>query len=154
MIMKAWICYPMPLDNRVVEAEFKPYAKRFVETWMRHPPGAACVLSVVCAHKEAPPDVRKIFEPLKPDYVTYHGYGADMGAAQFLASMRGGVIVAMTSRCYFHRGGWLRRLAAARGAMGMCPGLYGLSGSSEQGGHNHLCLRAYALDAFIWNNTR
>jgi hypothetical protein len=148
--MNTWICYPVPLDNEAVEAEFLPYARRFVESWIQHPPGADFRLGVVCAHKEPSDAVLEIFRPLWPAYWRYDGEGADMGAAQFMARHAPeSFIVAMTSRCYFHAGGWLERLTDTRKEFG--PGLYGASGASREGGQNHLCLRCYGLDASIWN---
>jgi hypothetical protein len=53
-------------------------------------------------------------------------------------------MIGMTSRCYFHRPGWLSKLVEARNQYG--PGLYGLCANRET--HLlHICCRCYAIDS-------
>ncbi len=77
---------------------------------------------------------------------------ASLGSLRELRSLRlcgattEDFLINMTSRCYLHREGWLKRYMEARTKYG--PGLYGASASHE-GGTPHICTRAYALDASL-----
>lgn len=54
-------------------------------------------------------------------------------------------MLCLTTRCYFHRSGWLKRYVDARAKHGV--GIYGGSASMEE--YPHICTRAYALDVGI-----
>lgn len=78
--------------------------------------------------------------------VNYNENGCDIGSAQYASELlkENAFMVNMTSRCYFHREGWLKRLLEARNKHGK--GLYGVSASWE-GGKPHICTRAYCMDS-------
>jgi hypothetical protein len=148
--MKVWLCYPMPMDSPSILAEFRPYAERFADTLRKFPPGIDTQLAVVCCHSEPSRDIQEIFKGLNPSYWHYEENGCDMGSAQYLAfHVPESFVIAMTSRCYFHRAGWADPMLAARFNYG--PGVYGASGASRQNGIEHLCLRCYGLDASVFN---
>jgi hypothetical protein len=148
--MRTWICYPMPMDSPEVYSRFLPAAQRFADKWRSHPPGADCLLAIVCNHSEPSPEVQKLFARTGAAFWAYPENGCDMGSAQYLAyHVPQDFIVAMTSRSYPWRSGWLVPVLDARRNFG--PGLYGLSGASREGSTEHLCLRSYAMDARLWN---
>lgn len=86
-----------------------------------------------------------MFYGLPVTFLPYGDEGCDIGSAQCLAQLLDDeFMVCMTSRCYFWREGWLKRLVTAREAIG--PDLFGCFASKESG-KLHLCTRAYCMDA-------
>lgn len=72
--------------------------------------------------------------------------GADLGAQQYIARVSDDAFqVNMTSRCFFHREGWLRHLVNYRNHHG--PSLYGVS-TSKEGSTNgwYVCTRGHTYD--------
>ncbi len=146
--MKTVIVYPVPLDTPEVWQTFKPFVERFCRSFKEYPQGDAVVQPVLC--NGDPYEAIEILDIIPTSSrcrpMFYSGGGCDIGCAQLVAdSILGNpFLVCMTSRCYFHRNGAIRKLSEARESHG--PGLYGCSASRE-GGRLHLCTRAYALDA-------
>lgn len=146
--MNPVIVYPLPFDDW---REFEKYAIRFTDTFRQYPPGIRDYEVVaVCIWGHPTDAVKSMFYGIKTRYVAYCQQGCDIGAAQMVAKdySKGHFIIAMTSRCYFHREGWLSRYMQARDDHG--PGLYGATASHE-GGKAHICTRGYAMDADLWN---
>lgn len=161
--MKFVIILPLPLDAWDV---FYPFVQRFIDTFRTHPPGYDDYrLAVVVEGGTITKDIAAIFYGLKPAFFHCPHDGADIGGAQYVANHLGQLIdlknvkskedwewidswiLGMTSRCYFHRAGWLSRLADAINKHG--DGLYGASASFE-GFMPHICTRGYALPAYYW----
>jgi hypothetical protein len=129
---------------------FEPFARRFCKTFKEFSPGYENYKLVVAVNGgNMIDDIALMFYGIRTQFVDYDGCGCDIGSAQFVShrSLSGDFILAMTSRCYFHREGWLRRYMEAREKHGS--GLYGASASHE-GGTPHICTRAYAMDASLW----
>lgn len=144
------VVLPVPNESKEVWEIFKPHIQQFIATWLQFPPGVECELVPVLSGDDFTGEVTDLFIGLPVDqFVDYRNGGADIGASQFVAqdSQDDDFIVAMTSRVYFHRAGWLNHLAIAREIYG--PGLYGCFASME-GGRLHLCTRCYSMDAFMW----
>jgi len=145
------VVYPVPNDNPEVWALFRDKVVRFTDSWRQFGPGFQCDLVPVLFADDPTGKVTNLFHGLPIEqFEQYDGAGCDIGAAQWVAeaSEPDDFIVALTSRVYFHRSGWLNHLKEARELYG--PGLYGTSASLE-GGRLHCCTRCYSMDAEIWN---
>lgn len=143
------VVYPIPFDAFTT---FERFVRRFADTFRKFGPGVQDYeLYVVSNWGQPTPEIREWFWDTKARFVEYWDHGCDIGSAQHVAQYHteDRLIVAMTSRCYFHREGWLRRFVEAREKHGS--GLYGAFASWE-GGKPHICTRAYAMDAGLWNS--
>jgi len=142
--VKTIILYPIPLDNWGV---FEPFARRFADTFRQHPPGDEYELWGMCCFAIPSDPVREIFRDINCTFHSYYHRSQDgIGAHQFASWLfnENVFMVGMTSRCYFHRAGWLTKLVDARNKYG--PGLYGLCANRET--HPlHICCRCYAIDS-------
>lgn len=145
--MKVIISYPLAFD---AWETFAPFAARFCETFKKFGPGHSHYeVWAMCTFGE-PTDAEKLlFRGIKTQFVPYHAHGCDIGAAQKAGANCGSkdLVLAMTSRCYFHRYGWLKRYVETRETFG--PGLYSAS-TSWEGGKPHCCTRAYMMDSDLW----
>lgn len=139
--MKTIIVYPIPFDNYW---DFSGYIQRFAHTFRENPPGADYELWAMSCWGEPTDDVRETFYGIKTKFIP-HYRGCDcISTHQAVAQMLDeAFLVCMTTRCFFHRPGWLARFVQAREKHGA--GLYGASGSFEI--EPHICNRAYAIDA-------
>lgn len=142
MSLRVCVCYPFPLDARET---FEPFARRYVESFQKYPPGcdhdfflaymnpATRMIGAKVVLSEPLVEDFKSFDPLNPTVFKVWSDGIDIGCAQTmapnLADMEYDFAVFSTSRVYFHREGWLRRLVEARENYG--DGLYGATGSYE-----------------------
>lgn len=142
--MKISVTYPLPFYNAEVWSEFKPYTVRFCETWNKFPPGIDCVLNVWVIRGVIDDGIMSMFQGLPVVFNNYNGPGFHISAQQQSAtdSKENCFEVNFTSRCYFHRSGWLERYYLARGQYG--PALYGIADSLDS--HHHLCTRGHAYD--------
>lgn len=137
--MKTVLIYCFPLDARET---FEPFARRYVESYLKYPPGCEHELLVVFNNGYPTEQDAEIFWPIK-NYTTVKIFsdGLDIGCAQAVAEYlqdaadagdadgQFDFAVFSTSRVYFHREGWLKRLVEAREKYG--DGLYGATGSYE-----------------------
>lgn len=126
-----YIVYPLPLDSWEL---FKPDVERFCETFWKYPPGTDCTLAVVCCSRWPTEEEKLLFSSLtaKVEYFRYDGKGCDIGAHQHFAFQAGNAFcVNLSTRVYFHREGWLKKLLEARDYFG--PGLFGTAVSREYG---------------------
>lgn len=140
--MKTILIYPIPFDQWQT---FKPFVERFTNTFREFPPGEDYVLWAMCCWGEPSDSVREMFYGIKTRFVPYYQNGCDIGSAQAAArTIDEAFLVCFTSRCYFHRKGWLARYLQAFNKHG--DGLYGPFASWESG-KPHICTRAYALTA-------
>ena len=102
------------------------YASRFVATFFEYPPGYDCDLLINCNGGPLPLDLSLIFAPLNPQFFPRPNEDRDLGG--YLDAARGpakdyDMIVCLGESVYFHREGWLNRLAEAWTKYG--PGMYG-----------------------------
>jgi len=142
-MLKVQVVLPIPMESEETWATFKPFIQRFCETWRKYPPGIRCFLYAVTQGAKANEELYDLFTGLPVGFERYDE-GMDLGAQQHIAGMSNDAFqVNMTSRCYFHRPGWLARMVRFRLANG--PGLYGVS-CSKEGGKLHVCTRAHAYD--------
>lgn len=137
--MKIALAYPFPITAAAGEPidnardTFRPFVKRFVETYRKFPLGVEHRLVVVCMGGQPLSTDRELFDGVEADFIVNAETpdGIDIGSAQFAARHYDcDFIVGMTSRAYFHREGALRRLVEAREKYGR--GLYGASGTYER----------------------
>lgn len=102
-----------------------------------------CTLFAVVQGEDASEELFDMFQGLPAIFERYD-HGADLGAQQYIARLSDDAFqVNMTTRCYFHREGWLARYVFYRNRLG--PGFYGASHSRE-GGKLHVCTRGHAYD--------
>lgn len=141
--------YPVPLDSEGVWFLFKPFVKRFCDTWRKFPPGADCEILVVLNNGDTTNELLEMFDGLPVTWMRYDGAGADAGSWQHASRLRPGCfMVACNTRTYFHRAGWLQLLIHFREEFG--PGLYATSASHE-GGKLHACIRTVGIDTDLFN---
>lgn len=142
--MKTVVTIPIPLDSPEHWDLFRPFIQRFCDTWRQYPPGVDCSIAAMLCSGEFPGELNTMFKDIPVDFLKYEEDGCDIGSAQFLSGvLTDEFMVCMTSRCYFWKEGWLKRLVTAREAIG--PDLFGCFASRESG-RLHLCTRAYCMD--------
>jgi hypothetical protein len=95
---------------------YVPLAKRFVQTYMEHPPGnsdhelyviinGGVTIGDWCKH---------LFSPLAPRFIQHNNYGKDIGAYQAAADLIDcDLLVCLGAPVHFHRPGWLDRIMLA-----------------------------------------
>lgn len=151
--MTTAIIYPLPFDNW---NEFRPYWLRFIASYNKYPPiDANCGLILVRNNRYSSNTYVAVngfgTTHLPHRFIDYYGDGCDIGSAQFAAhAVNADFLICLTSRCYFHRAGWLQAYLKAREQHG--PGLYGASASYEGSDimvhpNPHICTRGYGIDA-------
>lgn len=142
--VKTLVLLPIPLDNW---EEFMRPITRFCDSWrMFQPDDESMELIALCCRNDPDNEVKNIFRELPVRFDRYDGDGADLGAHQSFAHRIGDAFLwCMTSRCYFHRPGWGRRMRDVR-ERNESLRLFGVSASHE-GGKLHLCTRGHALYA-------
>lgn len=144
--MRTIIVYPLPLDNWV---EFYSWWELFLNTFKENTPGCDYELLVVCNWGEPTDTLREMTFGTKRQFISYYGNGCDAGSWKLAASEpvnHDAFLICMTSRCYFHRPEWLKRIVFEREKYG--PGLYTTSASYE-GGRLHACLRCFGIDSVL-----
>jgi hypothetical protein len=142
--MPVKVIYPVPQDNW---RTFEPFVLRFVETLRKYDPGYPYELIAVLNNGTQSKHLEDLFAGLPVRFWVYNGTGWNMGSAQAAMAIcfDDDFIVSMSSRCYFHREGWLAKMMAARAAHG--PGIYG-TGSFEAKRHIRAC--AFGIDAKLF----
>lgn len=110
-------------------------AFRFIHTYHQFPPGAAHDTLIISNGGPCDPEAAALFATLPGCRMVEHDdTGWDIGG--YLAAARtveADLMVCCGGNLYFHRAGWLARLAEARKKHG--PGLYGTSASYERSPH-------------------
>lgn len=156
--MRVIISYPLPFDNW---ATYRPWVEKFTRRFQQFPPGCDYEVLAVCNWGEPTDEVREWFYGIKTRFIPYFDNGCDLGGHQFVAETLNtpkgkgfldsdsddSFVIGMTSRCFFHRAGWLERLIKVRKEKG--PGIF-FTSASKQGGTLHGCTRAFGMDASIW----
>jgi hypothetical protein len=136
------VVVPVPFDNW---DDFGAPIWQFTYTWKLNRPGVENYRLYAVANFGEPTDsVREQFYGIRTEWLKYFGGGADIGshieAALNIGSKQ--FMVCMSSRCFFHRPGWLKRFVEAREKHG--PGIYG-TGVLE--GRPHIRTCAYGIDS-------
>ncbi len=105
-------------------------ARRWVASYKLFPPGIEHELVIGFCNGEPTAEMLSIYRELPFSYRTYYGGGWDLGAQQELAgTIDADFMVTMTSRSYFWKAGWLRRLADTYAKFG--DGIYAAMASQE-----------------------
>jgi len=108
------------------------YATRFCETFEKFPPAYPFKLSVLCNGGPPAWSVGALFANFTPQFHARTNEGADIGAYIDLAKHLDGqsetALVCFGETVYFHRRGWLKRIAQAWSLFG--EGMYGFYASN------------------------
>lgn len=136
--------------------EFHQCALRFIATYKQYDPGEPHKLHVVTSEGPVTDTVRALFSGICDNFSESPSAGWDIGAEQYMArQIDCDFLVCMTSRSYFWRAGWLKRLADERRKHG--EGLYGTTGSYEScpltphtGKNPHIRTAMYAMNPHIY----
>jgi hypothetical protein len=122
------------------------YAKRFANTWKQFPPGYPCQLWVICNGGPLAPNIAAAFDGMDARFIPRpNDPGYDISAYQQAAESLTGptdFLVCFGESCYFHREGWLARMAQARLEYG--PGMYGVFSTNNV--RTHLHTTAFGID--------
>lgn len=148
--MTVAVIYPVPMDSPEVWETFKPFVKRFCDTYRQfHPSYNTHEIYVVLNKGELNDEISEMFNNMPVRFAQYSGDGFDLGTHQWMAKKLEPetFTICMTTRCYFWCDSWLWRLASCREQFGR--GLYGCFASKESG-HLHICTRAFCMDAQDW----
>lgn len=137
--------------------EFNYLARKFLASYKDFTADTPHTLVVVWANGE-PSDVAKsVYDGMSCRFISYDGGGMDVGAQQHAAlAATEDFAVAINSRAFFHREGWLRRLVECREQEG--PGVYAGMASYEgcplgQVWPNpHLRTVFYGMDTALWKS--
>jgi hypothetical protein len=126
--MKTVLVFSYPLNS---QREFELNARRWVETLLKHNPGASYQV-MVCLVDGTPTDAdRAIFRDVQPKFVTFPNPGLDIDAyLKASAICDADFAVFCNTRIHFWKEGWLARFIEARKQHGP-KGLYGASASYQ-----------------------
>ena len=108
---------------------YRPLARRFVDSYMRHPPGDSDHdIHVIVNHgKSGDPAYPRLFSPLIPNFIMHNNDGKDIGAFQKASAMiKCDLMVFLGAPIHFRQGGWLDRIAMVYEENG--PNFYGCWG--------------------------
>lgn len=115
-------CYPL-----VQTHTYFAMAKRFVKTWLDHPPGHDHELYVTTTGTHPGPNDLVVFQGLPARFVARDNVGWDIGCYQWAAdNISCDLLVCLGAHVHFHHEGWLKRMVDAWVANG--PGIYGCWG--------------------------
>lgn len=120
--MKVAVVYCFPMAEMMT---YLPLARRFVSTWLSHPPGQTPHdLHVVLNGQNATMLELALFNPMPCRFHRRDNFAWDIGAYLYIAAMVPcDVMVCLGAHIQFHRSGWLDRAIEATLQFG--PGLYG-----------------------------
>jgi len=124
--MKVVIVYVYP---DMMHHIYQPYAKRFVSSYLEHPPGDADhdIVVMVNNGRLGNPSYQKLFSPLTCQFMMHNNDGKDIGAYQrAAASIKCDIMVCLGAPVHFRRGGWLDRIVNVYEQNG--PNFYGCWG--------------------------
>lgn len=130
-MVKIALIYPYIVNPvEAGDTDFPACAERFARTYREFPPGIAHQLYVVCCNGPRPAHCESTFADLNPEYREDQGQTFDNVVHVRLGSqLAENFVVGTSSRVYFAKAGWLRRLAEVREQCG--DGLFGAFGSYE-----------------------
>lgn len=92
---------------------YAPLARRFVDSYMEHPPGQWDHELHVAINGgiEIGDWCRHLFKPLDPQFFRHNNYGKDIGAYQAAADLIDcDLMVCLGAPIHFHKPGWLDRI--------------------------------------------
>src|SRR5262249_48232743 len=144
------ILFPVPMDNEETWALFKPFVKRFCDTYRQyHPSYDNHEIYAILNKGELNDEISDLFNNMPVRFAQYAGDGCDLGSQQWMARKLDPEVftINLTTRCYFHCDSWLYSYTKARDIMG--PQLFGAFASNESG-KLHICTRGHAMDAQDW----
>jgi hypothetical protein len=124
--MKIVVTYVYP---NIGSAAYNDYARRFVSSYLKFPPGATehALLVLVNGGDFDNPTCRQIFSPLPCVFMPHDNSGYDIGAFQKAAATVPSdlcdLMVFLGSKVHFRCNGWLDRMIRVYAENG--PGLYG-----------------------------
>ncbi len=132
--MKIALCYVFPdLQHQI----YLPMAKRFVATYMEHPPGNSDHdLHVLVNHgaQNMVPAYQRLFDPLPCSFLMHSNDGKDIGAFQKAGEeIACDLMVFLGAPVHFYRAGWLDRIVNVYEENG--PALYGCRGYNSPRHH-------------------
>ena len=132
--MKIIVAYCFP---DLLHATYYPLAKRFVRTYMEHPPGETDHEVVVLVNnglERMQKHYAQLFAPLVCRFHMHNNTGKDIGAFQMQSYREpADLLVCLGAPVRFTRAGWLDRIAAAYIENG--PALYGCWGFHQPRDH-------------------
>lgn len=135
--------------------EFNEAGRKFVASYKQFPAGHEHKLTIVFCNGTPTEEMISIYDGLTIETKSYEGSGRDIGAQQSAAKESScDFSVAVNSRAYFHKAGWLKRIMKARRQNG--PGVYAAMASFEgcplgQVWPNpHLRTAFYGMDTKLW----
>lgn len=147
------LCYPVPAESRLIWNEFRPFVSRFTDSIHKFP-GQCTVAMVVSWNSGSEVKPEEIYElatcfPENKFVRLYDGHGCDIGGAQNLSKDTDPerLMIMLTTRCYFHRAGWLERYVSAHEKD---PDALLSASASWEGGRRHICTRGYAMRAGLF----
>lgn len=144
--MRNIIIYPVAFDAWHI---FHRDVREFADSFKKYPPGIDYELWAMCCWGEPIDDVRDWFYGIKTKFLPhYSGCESSVVHRETVEIIDDAFVICFTTRTFFHRAGWLKRLCEAREKYGY--GLYGCSTSLEA--DPHICTRSYALDAQIFRS--
>lgn len=125
LTVKILICY-VAVSQGSLTAD---YCSRFVGSMIACPPGEECSIVVACNGGPLPSETALMFEPLGVSFLPrVNDPGYDISAFQQVArEIPCDMLVCLGESVYFHRAGWLKKIADAWMTHG--PGMYGLFSS-------------------------
>jgi len=131
--MKVALVYIYPETQSHI---YVPAARRFVESYMKFPPGAQDheVHVIVNYGQPGNPNYARLFNPLSCTFRTHDNRGKDIGAFQKAAQeIPCDLMVFLGASVHFRRGGWLDRIVNVYEQNG--PGFYGCWGFHQPAVH-------------------
>lgn len=115
------VCYIYPTINRY---KYDPMARRFVQTYMQHPPGSYPHQLHVLVNGPMYKGIEHQFAPLPVQFTNHTNAGRDIGAYQYAAAtVPCDLMICLGAPLRFHRDGWLDWIVDSYLQNG--PGLYG-----------------------------
>lgn len=104
---------------------YNPLARRFVESYLEHPPGETDheIIVAVNSGRSGCPEYEQLMRPLSCDFVMHDNQGKDIGAFQVLSRrLDCDLMICLGAPVHFCRSGWLDRIRNVYEQEG--PGLY------------------------------
>ena len=132
--MKITLAYVFP---DLLHATYIPLARRFVESYMEHPPGDADHDILVCVNygtERMLKEYEKLFSPLCCRFMMHNNEGKDIGAFQAACAVADcDLLMCVGAPIHFTRAGWMDRIEQAYIENG--PALYGCWGFHQPRDH-------------------
>jgi hypothetical protein len=113
------LVYVLPV---VQPDKYRPAAKKFIDSYMEHPPGAKEHDLVVCLNGGGDDqDVRSLFSPVPVKTFQHNNWGKDLGAFLVAShSLACDLMICCGSHVNFRRSGWLDRIVEGMSYHGPC----------------------------------